>query len=64
MFTFKKDLNKDLYYIGKYQRSLTGGNLVKIPLSKSAKEKDILQIIKLSLDNDVGFVRFECGKQV
>lgn len=64
MFTFKKDLNKDLYYIGKYQRLLTGGNLVKIPLSKSTKEKDILQIIKLSLDNDVGFIRFECGKQV
>lgn len=62
LFSFKKDIKSDFNYIGKYQKLLSGGNLIKIPLSNSVKEKDILEIINLALDRDVGFIRFDYGK--
>lgn len=58
LFTFKENIFEDLKYIGKYQQLLTGGNLVKINLSRSVKPKDILNIIDISLKNDVGFIKF------
>lgn len=64
LFSFKKDIGNDFNYIGKYQKVLSGGNLVKIPLTKSVKEKDVLEIIKLALDNDIGFIKFDYEKLV
>ena len=62
LFSFKKDIKEDLEYIGKYQSLLSGGNLVKIELPKNVKAKDILEIIKISIDKDVGFIRFGLGR--
>ena len=58
LFNFKENIFEDLKYIGKYQKLLTGGNLVEINLSKSVKSKDILNLIDISLKNDVGFIKF------
>lgn len=58
MFEFKKSLEDDLSYIGKYQKLLTGGNLVKISLQKSIKPKEILNLINLAQTKDVGFIKF------
>ena len=58
LFNFKENIFEDLKYIGKYQKLLTGGNLVEINLSKSIKSKDILNLIDVSLKNDVGFIKF------
>ena len=58
LFNFKENIFEDLKYIGKYQKLLTGGNLVKINLLKSIKPKDILNIIDISLNNEVGFIKF------
>lgn len=62
LFEFKANRDEDFEYIGKYQKLLTGGNLVKITLSKTTKPKDILATINYLLEYDVGFVRFEGGK--
>lgn len=62
LFDFKSTKEEDFEYIGKYQKLLTGGNLVKIELPKNAKQKDILTTINYLLEYDVGFVRFESGK--
>ncbi len=62
LFNFKKDIREDLEYIGKYQKLLTGGNLVKIELPKNVKVKELLEIIKIAIDKDVGFLRFEVRK--
>jgi ribonucleoside-triphosphate reductase len=59
LFTYKKELDEDLNYISKYQTLLTGGNLVKIPLSKSTKEKDVFDIIQNASSKEVGFIKFE-----
>lgn len=62
LFEFKSNKEEDFYYIGKCQSLLTGGNLVKINLSKSSKQKDILNIINHLLEHNVGFVKFGGGK--
>lgn len=62
LFDFKGNIKGDLSYIGKYQELLTGGNLVKINLAKSAKQKDILDIINNMLENNVGFIKFGGSK--
>lgn len=59
MFEFKNSLEEDLNYIGRYQKLLTGGNLVKIKLSKSIKFKEMTNLINLAKENDVGFIKFE-----
>lgn len=59
MFDFKNTLDTDLSYIGRYQKLLTGGNLVKIGLSKNIKTKEILNLISLAKANDVGFIKLE-----
>jgi len=59
LFDFKKELSNDLKYIGKYQKMLSGGNLVKVTLSKNVVINDILKIIMTSLESDVGFLKFE-----
>lgn len=62
LFDFKKDIKDDLKYIGKYQKMLSGGSLVKIELSKNTKEKQILEFVKVALEEDVGFLKFEVRK--
>ena len=62
LFDFKTSIDEDLKYIGKYQKLLTGGNLVKIELSKNVKVKEILNLINLAKENDVGFIKFELKK--
>ena len=62
MFDFKNTLEDDLSYIGKYQKLLTGGNLVKVTLPKSVKTKEILNLINLANSHDVGFIKFELKK--
>lgn len=59
MFDFKNSLEEDLSYIGKCQKLLTGGNLVKIDLPRSIKHKEIANLINLARENDVGFIKFE-----
>ena len=59
LFTYKKEILEDFDYISKYQKLLTGGNLVKIPLSKNVKEKEILDIIQNASSKEVGFIKFE-----
>lgn len=59
LFAYKKEISEDLNYISKYQKLLTGGNLVKIPLSKNVKEKDVLDIIQNASSKEVGFLKFE-----
>jgi len=59
LFAYKKEIMEDLTYISKYQKLLIGGNLVKIPLSKTTKEKDILDMIQKARDIGVGFIKFE-----
>ena len=58
-FNFKKELESDLKHIGTYQKSLSGGSLVSINLSKNSSTNDLLKIVKLSKDNDVGFITFD-----
>ena len=62
LFSFKKDLAADLKYIGEYQKLLTGGNYVVIELNKSAKTKNVLDIITLALENNIGFLRIEVNE--
>lgn len=62
LFEFKKDIKEDFKYIGMYQKYFTGGNVFKICLNKTAKVKNILEIINLALDNDVGFIKLDVGK--
>jgi len=62
LFEFKKDIDKDLEYIGEYQKLLSGGNFVKIELNKSAKVKNVLEIINSALLKDVGFIKIVIGK--
>lgn len=62
MFDFKNSLAEDLDYIGKYQKLLTGGNLVKINLPRNVKCKDVLNLINLAKDADIGFVKLELKK--
>jgi len=63
LFEFKNSLEEDLKYIGKYQKLLTGGNLVKIDLPKNIKIKDILNLINEAQKQDVGFIKFEVKGQ-
>jgi len=62
LFNYKKEINDDFDYISKYQKLLSGGELVKIPLSKNTKVKEILEIILLAKDKDLGFLKFEVRK--
>ena len=62
LFTYKKEILEDFDYISKYQKLLTGGNLVKIPLFKNVKEKDVLEIIQNASSKEVGFIKFEVRK--
>lgn len=62
LFSYKKEINNDFAYISKYQKLLSGGQLVKIPLSKNTKVKEILEIIQLAKDKDLGFLKFEVRK--
>jgi len=62
LFDFKANKEEDFEYIGKYQKLLSGGNLVKISLSKTSKPKEILSIINYLLKYDIGFIKFEGDK--
>jgi len=62
LFNYKKEINDDFAYISKYQKLLSGGELIKIPLSKNTKVKEILEIIILAKDKDLGFLKFEVRK--
>ena len=62
LFNFKSNIKEDLEFIGKYQGLLTGGNLINISLSKSSKQKDILNIINYLFEYDVGFIKFKGDK--
>lgn len=62
MFGFKNTLEEDLSCLGKYQKLLTGGNLVRIVLPRSIKCKEILNLINLAKQRDVGFIKFELKK--
>lgn len=62
LFGYKKEINDDFTYISKYQKLLFGGQLIKIPLSKNTKVKEILEIIKIAKDKDLGFLKFEVRK--
>lgn len=57
LFEFKKDIKKDLQFIGEYQKLFSGGNFVKIELNKNAKAKNVIEIINAALANDVGFIK-------
>jgi hypothetical protein len=62
LFSYKKEINDDFAHISKYQKLLSGGELVKIPLSKNTKVKEILELIQLAKDKDLGFLKFEVRK--
>jgi len=62
LFDFKKDIDSDLKYIGEYQKLFSGGNFVKIELSRSAKVKNVLEIINKAKELDVGFIKIVVGK--
>jgi len=64
MFNFKKELEDDLKYIGKYQSLLTGGNLIKIKLNKNTKVKNILDVLETCKKNNVGFIKLFVGEEV
>jgi len=59
LFEFKKEITDDLKHLGEYQRLLTGGNFVKIELNKIAKAKNVLEIINVAQENNVGFIKIE-----
>ena len=63
LFTYKKDLEEDFGYMSKYQKLLSGGNLLKVSLSKNTKQKDVLDIINLAIKKDVGFIKVEVRRQ-
>lgn len=62
LFKFKKDIREDLHYIGQYQEKLSGGNLVKIILNKNTNVKEILNIVKIAIAENVGFLKLEIRK--
>lgn len=62
LFSFKTDIEKDMEYIGKYQKKLSGGNLIKIPLSKNTKPKQLYDMIQMAIEDDIGFLKFEMRK--
>ena len=62
MFSFKKDIANDLKYIGEYQKHLNGGNFVKIILNKNTKPKNVVEIINLEKEKNVGFLKIEKGE--
>lgn len=62
LFKFKKDIKKDLHEIGLYQEILSGGNLVKILLPQSTNVREILNIIKIAEQENVGFLKLEVRK--
>ena len=62
LFNYKKEISNDFEHISRYQKILSGGQLVKIPLSKNTKVKEILEIIQLAKDKDLGFLKFEVRK--
>lgn len=62
LFDFKKELQEDMFYISKYQKAFSGGNFVKIELSKNAKAKNVLEIINTALESDIGFIKIVLGK--
>lgn len=59
LFKFKKDIKEDLQEIGKIQGLLTGGSMVQIQLSKNTNTKEILNIIKIAEQENVGFLKLE-----
>ena len=63
LFNFKKSLDEDLKFIGEYQKSLSGGNLVKIRLNKNVKVKNILELLELCKKNNVGFIKLHIGDE-
>jgi len=64
MFDFKKELENDLKYIGDYQKVLNGGNLLKIKLNKNIKAKNIMEIIEMCKNSNIGFVKLVVGDEV
>ena len=62
LFKFKKDIKEDLHEIGLLQNLLTGGHLVQINLSKNTNPKEILNIIKIAEQENVGFLKLEIRK--
>jgi len=63
LFTYKKDLEEDFGYMSKYQKLLSGGNLLKISLPKNTRQKDILDMIHLAIKKDIGFIKIEVRRQ-
>lgn len=62
LFKFKKDIKEDLHEIGNIQKLCTGGNLVQINLSKNTNPKEILNIIRIAEQENVGFLALEVRK--
>lgn len=59
LFNFKDDIVNDFKYMGRYQKLLTGGSFYKIELNRNVANNKILEMIKLAIDNDVGFMKLE-----
>lgn len=64
LFKYKKDIEEDLQYIGEYQKELLGGNLVKVKLNKTMKLKNIIEIIELCKNKNIGFIKIIIGDEV
>ena len=62
LFNYKKDINDDFKQLSKYQKLLSGGQLIKISLSKNTKAKEIMDIIEKAIEHDIGFLKFEVRK--
>lgn len=57
LFNYKDDINNDFKYIGKYQKMLSGGCLIKIELPKNISCNKISDMINLAIDSDIGFLK-------
>lgn len=62
LFEFDENINNDFKYIGEYQKELTGGNLVIVDLPKNITFQKIIDLLKLVIKNDVGFIKFNIRK--
>ena len=62
MFNFKENIKNDFKYIGEYQMSFTGGNLVNVYLPKNITVKKFNELLELMIECNVGFLRFSMRK--
>lgn len=62
LFNYKNDLDDDFKYLSRYQKLLSGGQLIKIMLPKNPKQKEVLDLIDKAAKQDLGFIKFEIRK--